>query len=342
METFYVTCGNWNEFLLAKAEEGEIFLSLPQQDHFEYFPLSENFLEKACFGVVRPAEPLKFFFFPFSQRILPSQNPSSFRILVGAAACDLEGLKVFDHVFSEGEYSDPDYLLRRNSALLISSDCSSPNRFCFCTAVGGKPYPTNGFDMNLSAIDEGYIVEIGTDRGRRFLGKDSRFLPSSPEMLAEREKKRARATLYVTENSQTFHIEDKIPLEKRISFTAKEWQSLWSYCVQCGSCTFSCPTCVCFLLEDYSGEKFVKVRTWDSCLLPGYAAMASGVSPRPLLTDRFKNRFMCKYSYMPQNFGHSGCTGCGRCIEGCAGKIDKRKVLQSVLTETLLDVRYES
>ena len=130
------------------------------------------------------------------------------------------------------------------------------------------------------------------------------------------------------------HIRNDIPACIEDKTGALEWKSGAFNCVQCGACNASCPTCVCFLLEDFSSRvSFSKAKIWDYCLYQSYAKMASGVSPRSLLWERYANRLLCKYKYMVKNFGIVGCTGCGRCISACPGKIDKRKILEEVVKE---------
>ncbi|HOJ39559.1 MAG TPA: 4Fe-4S dicluster domain-containing protein [bacterium] len=139
-----------------------------------------------------------------------------------------------------------------------------------------------------------------------------------------------------------FHLPEDLPSRLAGELSAEAWKEVWQDCVQCGSCTHVCPSCVCFFLEDTTrGDSFEKRRTWDSCLFPGYARMASGVSPRPHLYERYRNRLACKYVYLVRNFGLVGCTGCGRCIDGCAGRIDKRKVLRKIFEKSQATVRYE-
>ncbi|MDP2365326.1 MAG: 4Fe-4S dicluster domain-containing protein, partial [Ignavibacteria bacterium] len=111
----------------------------------------------------------------------------------------------------------------------------------------------------------------------------------------------------------------------------KNWEDASKECIGCGACTNICPTCYCLILNDESSEKeFIKVRSYDSCQWNGYARVAGGGTPRPKMTERFRNRYLCKFDYMPKNFGEIGCTGCGRCTEACAAKIDFRKVVKNI------------
>jgi len=102
-------------------------------------------------------------------------------------------------------------------------------------------------------------------------------------------------------------------------------------CVECGACTHVCPTCRCFLLVDQkSGDRMERVLVWDVCYYPGYWRMAGNLSPKPRLLDRFRNGFSCKFDYFVQNYETVACTGCGRCIQACMGKIDIRQCLSEL------------
>ena len=112
---------------------------------------------------------------------------------------------------------------------------------------------------------------------------------------------------------------------------SERWSEKSHECIGCGACTNICPTCYCLILNDESTEQeFVKVRSYDSCQLHGYARVAGGASPRPKMTERFRNRYLCKFCYMQSNFQSIGCTGCGRCIDACPAGIDFREVVHSI------------
>ncbi len=115
------------------------------------------------------------------------------------------------------------------------------------------------------------------------------------------------------------------------------WAEMSETCVGCGACTNICPSCHCFFLaelaphtENRNPAGFEKARYWDSCQSAGFARVAAGANPRGKLAERFRNRFYCKLEYKPKNFNLLACTGCGRCIEACQGKIDVREVLSKL------------
>ena len=110
------------------------------------------------------------------------------------------------------------------------------------------------------------------------------------------------------------------------------WRKESAECVGCGACTHICPTCYCLILNDESNSgQFIKVRSYDSCQWQGYARVAGGATPRPKMTDRFRNRYLCKFIYMQGDFGRLGCTGCGRCTDACPAGIDFRSAVKNLL-----------
>ncbi|MCD6408609.1 4Fe-4S dicluster domain-containing protein [bacterium] len=335
MRTLFITKKDWVNFLKGKLQKSRIYAPFEFEDKLFYSPVSQENLEDIVYNRVRPVEPLKIFLYPFKERVVPEIDEVEEIIVMGAASCDVRGIEILDKVFMEGDYVDPNYKKRREKLLIISFDCQQPYPTCFCEKVGIHPYPEKNFDINISKLEEGFIVEIGSEKGEAFVGNDQRFFEVTEEQKKKRDALREEVSKKVQENNKEFDFEN-INERMKDLYETEIWKNLPEVenCVACGSCTANCPTCVCFLLEDTGTESvFKKIRVWDSCLYPGYARMASGATPRPTLYDRYGNRFLCKYSYMVSNFGILGCTGCGRCITGCIGKIDKRKVIAEVLKE---------
>ena len=113
------------------------------------------------------------------------------------------------------------------------------------------------------------------------------------------------------------------------SFASGLWDDFASTCVECGGCNVICPTCHCFLLVDQSsGDKYQRLKVWDSCLMKRFARVAGGANPRKHLSERLRNRFVKKFNFFPEILNMYACTGCGRCIETCPGDIDIREVLK--------------
>jgi len=110
------------------------------------------------------------------------------------------------------------------------------------------------------------------------------------------------------------------------------WDAISEKCVGCSICTYLCPTCHCFdITDEIIEDKAVRLRTWDSCAFPLFTLEASGFNPRPSQRERFRNRILHKFAYIPENHGQIGCVGCGRCVDACPVNLDIRQVLMDIV-----------
>ena len=292
------------------------------------------------FGL-RTEEPVTSLFFPPSSdlSVLPEEITPP-KALIGIKGCDLSAMKLLDWVFMNGSYVDPFYYMRRNNTLIISTDCVDFNDSCFCTLIGEKSYPESGFDINISQINDGFLLEAGTEIGEELLIKNNIF-EATPNQIEERLIGREDV-----KNTQLRNLEEKgfnfnyLSLDYVVKNSSKSpiWDNESEKCVECGACTFVCPTCHCFLLSSSGRSYFSKHRNWDSCLYYGFARVAGGANPRYKLRDRLRNRFVKKFVFFPEVLDRIGCTGCGRCIDACLGKIDIRKVLEEVSSEKSVSI----
>ncbi|MFC1556532.1 4Fe-4S dicluster domain-containing protein [candidate division KSB1 bacterium] len=254
------------------------------------------------------------------------------QIIFGVKACDLSGKKVLDAVLLKGDYVDLLYKQQSESSIIISGDCKEALPSCFCTLVGNKPYPEEGYDLNMSPITGGFIFESGSEKGNTII-KDNHdlFTVVSKNRIAERDRQRERLIEILKNQNQVYGTEKsrKEIIERNLA--APIWHDVSRTCVECNNCNYVCPTCYCFYLYDqkHNGNN-ERIKVWDSCFHAGYARMAGGLTPRLHLVDRFKNHYYHKFDSFVTNFGFEACSGCGRCIESCMGGIDKREVLKSL------------
>jgi ferredoxin len=256
--------------------------------------------------------------------------------IVGVKACDLKGFKVQDHVFKNHDCPDPFYLKLREQNFIIGADCTCAIETCFCLALGVKPHPQEDFDMNLSEVSGGFVVEIASAKARLLVEQHSRlFQEASNEQLTQRDAQRIKVIEAVEQNIR----DNEIPHQDNFSgiiernYGSDMWLEESRTCVECGACTIICPTCHCFLLYDQKHEGAMKrLRTWDSCMIMEYARVAGGANPRPKLWMRLRNRFDKKFSFFPKVANIYACTGCGRCVSACPAKIDIRKVLKNLVS----------
>lgn len=281
----------------------------------------------------RTIEPLKSYFFKIIETVScyfghQIHGGAGKILILGARGCDLEGLEVEDRVFTDGEFKDGFYAANRENSFIVGADCTDCGRTCFCTLMKGKPFPAKLFDLNLSPVEGGFVVQVGTEAGQKMIDQNRAiFSTADPKQIEEREKNRTAMTERLIEQNKGFGIRAELSASHRINLRNKAWQGLTKDCVECSACNFVCPTCTCFLLTDEDKRSsYQRDKSWDACLKAGYARLAGGANPRGKLHERLQNRYQCKCDYSYDRLARYACVGCGRCIDGCAGNIDMRKI----------------
>jgi ferredoxin len=239
----------------------------------------------------------------------------------------------------EDEVPEPFYAARRKNTIIITTDCAEIAPTCFCTVLDDLPYAEKGFDINLSPIEAGFVVEAGSERGKEILARAQGLIrEASDEQLAQRKAMRQKTIEALNEQNAPYKFDKPIYQIVTEARESGKWDKLVVPCVECGACTQICPACYCFYLYDQPSEYRAglseRIKGWDSCLYADYGKMA-GVAgmkptPRPTLANRLRHRFLHKYSYAPEKFECFGCTGCGRCIDACSGAIDVREVIKEL------------
>ena len=340
---YHIKNSDWQEFLRRIILEHNVIAPYEELDNLEYQEFRPENRHRIVYPEARLTQPIKFLLCPPQQEITSEEvlsdssgrinpTPTKDTVILGITACDLKALSVLDEIFLGGDFVDPYYKARRENTLLISNDCTEPMDVCFCNLLEGSPFPESGFDLNLSFIDDGVLVEAGSEKGKELLEKYTVPMESAEEsQLKLRQKKREEAARKLEEINKSFSFGKDIPGSLKNKYDSPLWQELSEPCVGCCACTNICPACHCFLLSE-SSENLEKVQTWDSCQSTGFARVAGGANPRKKLMERFRSRFYCKFQYKPENFKLFGCTGCGRCITACQGKIDIREVLSKVVS----------
>lgn len=294
-------------------------------------------------GPYRPVEPLKSLVFTPREFLgelwtEARRGPVEERIVIGVKNCDLSALRIHDYVFLRSEPVDPAYAEAREKTLLVSADCTDCLEVCFCPAVGESPYARQGFDINVSTVEDQVLIETGSERGAAALEAAKACLkPATEALVAARDRARERMVRRVTENAAKKGLAPGMDFQKAIaqSFESELWNDFAKDCVECGACNFCCCTCHCFLLVDGATKGCGSARTmqWDSCLFKNFARVAGGANMRPHRAERLLNRFDKKFVYFPAVLQSYACDGCGRCVEACTGKIDLRDVLKRAVDE---------
>jgi len=243
------------------------------------------------------------------------------KVIVGAHPCDVYATWLLDEVFSS-DNKDPNYLSRRERALIIGLDCGQPcDEYSFCHDMGTNTVET-GYDLMLTDIGDAYFVEVGTQAGRDLLD-GAEFREAGNQEFGKRQA-------FIEQKQASFH--KRLPVDAKYlpeileeSYDSLVWEAIGRRCFSCGSCNLVCPTCYCFDITDKlnldlaSGER---QRVVDSCQLDSFAEVAGGESFREDRASRLRHRFFRKAKYIYEAFGRMGCVGCGRCDRNCVAKIN--------------------
>jgi len=253
------------------------------------------------------------------------QDKARDRVLFGIRPCDARGLLLLDKVF-KGDCSDPYYVGKRAGTVVVSLGCDDPNPSCFCLSMGGGPCSKEGSDLLLLDLGDRYLAEAGSEKGVA-LFDDQVFEPFNDESLALAEKVRRESEASMKPVALRENLEERL----EGIFNDPVWNDVAEACLGCGICTYLCPTCHCFdLCDEAAGTTGERIRVWDSCQFALFTHQASGFNPRPTVRERFRQRIMHKFSYLPKTRAMMGCVGCGRCVTECPVNLDIREVLISI------------
>jgi len=325
----------------------KIFAPARSDNNRAYRKIGEEGLGDSVIGEIRAVEPIKSFYFPARTKIAEyfSKEDSDKKekpiAIIGAKSCDLASFKVMDYVYSQEPFKDPFYVSKRETGLIISSDCTLYGKTCFCVAIGIMPHPTEGFDINLSEVEGGYVAEAGSIKGEKVIKEYFQLFQAADPHIKTRDLNRKKLKEDLLEHAKKSEIpaKDSIQPALKSKFDTGLWEETSKTCVECGACNMICPACHCFILMDQKKENgFERLRMWDSCLLMSFARVAGGANPRKLLAQRMRNRFDKKFNFFPDTVGTFGGTGRGRCIEACPGKRDIREVLSKLTTTLQSDI----
>jgi formate hydrogenlyase subunit 6/NADH:ubiquinone oxidoreductase subunit I len=248
----------------------------------------------------------------------PTDDPPRYAFL-GVRACELAAIDIQDRVFLRGPYVDPTYKKRREAALLIAVNCTQAASTCFCTSMKTGPRCKSGFDLALTEISEGFLIETGSPAGAALADR----LPSVPAagtQLDAAEAARQRATDQITKKLDTTDIRNLL----LGNLDHPRWNEVAQRCLSCTNCTMVCPTCFCSSvteMSDLTGDHVERQRKWDSCFNFDFSYMHGGVV-RNDIRSRYRQWLTHKLASWHDQFGTSGCVGCGRCITWCPVGID--------------------
>lgn len=248
----------------------------------------------------------------------PADPPPRYAFL-GVRACELAAIGIQDRVFLQGSYVDPIYAARREHSLLIAVNCSQAAETCFCTSMGTGPRCRAGFDLALTELADGFLVEVGTDAGAAILSQVA-TRPTEPVEHAAAEAVCEKTAQQITKRMDTTGIRDLL----LSNLNHIRWDEVATRCLSCTNCTMVCPTCFCSSVgevSDLQGDHVERQRQWDSCFNLDFSFMNGGVV-RNNTRARYRQWLTHKLASWIDQFGTSGCVGCGRCITWCPVGID--------------------
>ena len=339
METVFTS--DLGGFLKAVAGEMELYVPKKSGEHYIFTRYDGSKATPVELNNIRACTPAKEFLFPLCELVatypktIESAEIKPFAVF-GLKECDIKSMAILDKVFAEEDFMDPFYMARREAMFIVSSDCFDPGESCFCNLFDGKGSADSGFDLNVSKVKGGFIIEAGSQKGEDFVGKHSAiFGDVTDAMLAERNQSRAKTSEQLKEQNAEFEVGGSLRDVVENNQDSVVFDTQAKKCIECQACTRVCPTCHCFFLYDVKKKDyFAKMKMWDGCMRFGYNAVAGGENPNKILGDRMKHRLLHKFVYFLDRYGIDMCVGCGRCVDADAGGMDLREILKKLSQET--------
>lgn len=242
---------------------------------------------------------------------------------IGVRSCELHAIAIQDKVFLHGPHVDPAYKLRRENLFIVAVNCGQAGGTCFCVSMQTGPKVTFGFDLVLTEITQGgqhyFVAEAGSERGTEILQE----VPHREARTDERQTAHEVVARAATQMGRSLDTTDIKSLLYR-NYEHPRWEDAANRCLTCGNCTMVCPTCFCTTVEDttdLTGKHAERWRKWDSCFTLDFSYLHGG-SVRTSAKSRYRQWLTHKLATWIDQFGTSGCVGCGRCITWCPVGID--------------------
>ena len=298
--------------------------------------------DSAHFGYVVGPHSWKKFLFPPSHtlwsakrtedgiEVQPTSDPPRRTAFIGVRACELAAIAVQDGVLMNGSFVDADYRARRENVLLVAVNCGQAGGTCFCVSMNTGPRARGGYDIALTEVLGGehrFVADSGSERGAVLLAK-LRAAEASADDVSAADAAVENAASQMGRSMDTDGIKDLL----QRNYENPRWDDVALRCLSCTNCTMVCPTCFCSTIEDVpdlSMENAERVRRWDSCFTDDFSYIHGG-NMRPSVSSRYRHWITHKLSTWYDQFGTSGCVGCGRCITWCPPGIDITEEVRAI------------
>jgi len=271
-------------------------------------------------------------------RIEPPAAETPRYAFVGVRACELAAIRVQDRVFDNGDYADTGYLARRRAAMIVGVNCTRAGGTCFCASMGTGPMVGEGADLSLTELVDArshrFLVRAGSERGRQIVAQlslataDGADLETADGLVAA-----AAVSMGRQMPADAAEVLARNPEHPR-------WLHVAERCLSCANCTLVCPTCFCSTVEDHTsldGSTAERRRRWDSCFSMGFSYIHGGAVRRET-ASRYRQWLTHKLAHWHEQFGVSGCTGCGRCITWCPVGIDITEEVAAIKASETPDI----
>lgn len=300
--------------------------------------------DAAFFGYAVGPHSWKKYFLPSARRLWRAEREENgFRIidekeevpklaLIGVRACELHAIAIQDKVFLEGAYVDPYYKAQRENVFIVALNCSVAGGTCFCVSMKTGPKATFGFDLALTEVLEGerhyFVVEAGSERGEALL-REIPHEKASAEEAAAADRVISRAAQQMGRSMKTDDVKELL----YNNLEHPRWDDVAARCLACGNCTLVCPTCFCTTVEDVTDLTENQTERWrklDSCFTMDFSYIHGGGSVRSTHKARYRQWMTHKLATWWDQFGTSGCVGCGRCITWCPVAIDITEEVRAI------------
>lgn len=250
---------------------------------------------------------------------------------IGVRSCELHAIAIQDRVFLADKFVDPTYAERRKNAFIVALNCSQAGGTCFCVSMKTGPKVRTGFDLAMTEIIKDgrhyFVMEVGTEAGAQILSQ-------IPHHEADKEDQHAAEEIVQRTAEQMGRTMDTTDIKELLyrNYEHPRWDDVASRCLTCANCTMVCPTCFCSTVEDVTdltGEHAERWRKWDSCFHVNFSYTAGG-SIRTSTRSRYRQWMTHKLATWIDQFGTSGCVGCGRCITWCPVAIDITEEVRAI------------